>query len=268
MPSLDDVTLAVLGHLNRQEFARAMARWSGPAGRVVEEDGVLLYAAATDFPVLFNGVDRLDRAVPADAVIAKAESFFGGLGRGYSISLRDDHPDDLDLRAASDAAGLVALTAAPEMVVRAPVEHRPTPDDVVIRWVDDGAPVEDFVHVTDTAYVSLGMTAGAVKEAFIAPDRIGSPEIRTVVAYLADEPVAAAQILLSHGIAGVYCVGTLEAARGRGLGDLVTRTVTNRAFDEGARVCTLQASPMGEAIYTRMGYETIYRYTGLVRFAG
>ena len=113
MSSIDDVTLAALGHLNRQEFGRAMARWSGPAGRVVEEDGVLLFAAATDFPVLFNGVDRLDRAVPAEAVMAKAEAFFGGLGRGYSISLRDDHADDVDLRAAAEAAGLVALTSSP-----------------------------------------------------------------------------------------------------------------------------------------------------------
>lgn len=263
---VDDTTLAILGHANRVEFARSMARWSGRAGRLVEEDGVLLYAASTDFPVLFNGVDRLDGDVPAETVIAKADTFFGELGRGYSISLRDDHPDDIDLRVTAEDAGLLAVTSAPEMIVRAPVEARPVPEDIAIRWVDDGAPVADFVHVTDTAYVSLGMTAGSVKEAFTDFDRIASPEIRTVIAYLADEPVASAQVILSHGIAGVYCVGTLEAARGRGLADLLTRAVTNRAFDDGARACTLQASPMGEMIYARMGYQELYRYTGLARF--
>jgi ribosomal protein S18 acetylase RimI-like enzyme len=267
MAPLDDDTLAILGHLNRQEFARTMARWSGPAGRVIEQDGVLLWAAATDFPVLFNGADRLDRLVAADSVIAAADRFFGDLGRGWSISIRDDHPDDLDLRAAAEDAGLVALTSSPEMVVRSPVEARATPAGVVLRWLDEGAPVADFVHVTDLAYASLGMTPGAIREALLAPERIASPEISTVVAYLGDDPVAAAQVILSHGIAGVYCVGTLEAARGRGLGDLVTRAVTNRSFDDGARACTLQASPMGEAIYARMGYEEIYRYSGLVRGA-
>jgi hypothetical protein len=50
------------------------------------------------------------------------------------------------------------------------------------------------------------------------------------------------------------------------LGEAVTRAVTNRAFDEGAAVVTLQASPMGEPIYRRMGYEERYRYSTFVRF--
>ncbi|MGZ4706532.1 MAG: hypothetical protein ACXWCM_16835, partial [Acidimicrobiales bacterium] len=156
MPPIDEDTLAILGHLNRQEFARMLARWSGPAGRVVEEDGVLLYAAATDFPVLFNGADRLDRLVPAASVMAKADRFFGALGRGWSISLRDDNTDDADLRSAAEDAGLVALTSSPEMVVRRPIEHRTAPADVSLRWVDEGAPVSDFVRVTGAAYVTLG----------------------------------------------------------------------------------------------------------------
>jgi ribosomal protein S18 acetylase RimI-like enzyme len=266
MRRIDDDTLAVLGHLNRIEFGRMLARWSGPAGRVIEQDGIVLFAAATAFPVLFNGVDRLDRGVPAAEVVAAADRFFGGLDRGYSMSLRDGHPDDLDLRAAAEAAGLVALTSSPEMVVDQPVEHRPPPDGVSLSWVDEGASVADFVEIADTAFVSLGMAPGAIRESFLAPDRIASPEVRTVVASVEGAPSAAAQVILSHGIAGVYCVGTLPSVRGRGLADLVTRAVTNRSFDEGARACTLQASPMGEAIYARMGYREIYRYSGLVRF--
>ena len=64
----------------------------------------------------------------------------------------------------------------------------------------------------------------------------------------------------SHGIAGIYAVGTTEAARGRGLAELVTRAVTNIGFDGGAPLVTLQASPMGESIYHRLGYRELYRY--------
>ena len=71
-------------------------------------------------------------------------------------------------------------------------------------------------------------------------------------------PVSVAQILLSHGIAGVYSVGSLEAARGPDRG-AVTRHVTNLGFDLGATNVQLQASPMGEPIYRRMGYEDLYR---------
>ena len=53
--------------------------------------------------------------------------------------------------------------------------------------------------------------------------------------------------------------------QGQGLGEAVCRWVTNWAFDQGAAAQTLQASTMGEPIYDRMGYETIYRYTSWFR---
>ena len=50
------------------------------------------------------------------------------------------------------------------------------------------------------------------------------------------------------------------AARGRGLVELVTRAVTNLGFDGGAPFVMLQASPMGAAVYRRMGYRGLCRY--------
>jgi len=52
----------------------------------------------------------------------------------------------------------------------------------------------------------------------------------------------------------------------RGLGEAVTRAVTNAGFDLGARINTLQASPMGAPIYLRMGYQTVFDYRVYVRF--
>ena len=66
--------------------------------------------------------------------------------------------------------------------------------------------------------------------------------------------------IVSHGVAGIYWVGSLAAARGRGLGRAVTAAATNAGFDLGADFASLQASPMGEPIYRAMGYETIYDY--------
>jgi hypothetical protein len=42
---------------------------------------------------------------------------------------------------------------------------------------------------------------------------------------------------------------------------------TNLAFDHGASSCSLQASPMGESVYRRLGYETVYHYEEYVRWA-
>ena len=130
------------------------------------------------------------------------------------------------------------------------------------------ADVADFGSVNSQAYATYGMPDDVVSAVISRPDRfLAAPHLISVVAYVDGAPAAAAQTLLSHGIAGVYWVGTVESARGRGLGEAVTRAVTNAAFDNGATANTLQASVMGEPIYRRMGYEEICRYTSMVRFA-
>ena len=47
---------------------------------------------------------------------------------------------------------------------------------------------------------------------------------------------------MGHGIGGVYWIGVVDEVRGRGIGELVTATLTNIAFEVGAPACTLQAS--------------------------
>lgn len=66
--------------------------------------------------------------------------------------------------------------------------------------------------------------------------------------------------IVSHSVAGIYWVGSLEEARGKGLGRAVTAAATNAGFDLGAEIASLQASPMGAPIYRDMGYETIFDY--------
>ena len=50
---------AVAGNLNLLEFTREDMRWQRPH-TILEEDGVLLFAGASDFPAYNNGVHRVD----------------------------------------------------------------------------------------------------------------------------------------------------------------------------------------------------------------
>jgi hypothetical protein len=265
---VDDPELAELGHLNRLEFERTLTRWSGRHGRVVEADGLLTWASASDFPVLLNGAARIDPDADPERTVALAAERFAPLTRGFSMSLRDGHPEDEPVRAAALAVGCLEVSSAPEMVVTERLGAPAPRPDVRLRWASGDADVDDFVAVSDTAYQSLGMPPGALRAAITSPRQVTRPGTSIVLADLADEPVGAAMALLSHGIAGVYFVGTVEAARGCGIGELVTRAVTDRAFDLGAAAVTLQASPMGEAIYARMGYVTAYRYTTFLHLPG
>ena len=217
-------------------------------------------------PVLVNGAFRLHDDVPAAEVVAQADAFFATLGRGYSVMVRDSGEDD-DLGAACAAAGLTVFGAGgPQMVCRARLADAVAGGGVELRTVASVGDVHDFVDVNAQAYATYGMPPEVGPDVVSRPERfLAAPNVVSVVAYLDGEPAAAAQTLLSHGIAGVYWVGTVDGARGRGLGEAVTRAVTNAAFDLGATANSLQASPMGEPIYRRMGYEEIYRYTTYTR---
>ena len=255
---MDDDELARLGHLNLLEFLRESARWTRH-GVIHEANGLLCFAGEGDFPVMVNGAARTDDGVDATASVKAATEFFGALGRGFTVFARDSGADD-DLRAAAEATGLSELFASPEMICRHRLAEQPPPAGVDVRRVTDTGGVADLAEVNAQAYTVYGMPAEVLREGFGRPEAVLEPHIAAFVAYLDDEPVSAAMTCVSHGIAGVYWVGTVEGARGQGLGEACTRAATNAGFDLGGRAQSLQASPMGEPIYLRMGYETLYHY--------
>ena len=261
--TLDD-ELSRLAHLSFIEFCREGSRW-GRGGALEERDGVLLFATGTWVPVLANGAVRFDDRVDAKMVVDLAREWFVPRRRGYTIVVRDLPVDD-DLRVACQDAGLNTFgEPSPEMVCRRRLEDRAPPQGVELRWVSTEDDVADFAAVNAAAYATYGMPEGALPATFSLPQRLlDSRHVRSVIAYNGATPLAAAQTFASHGIACVTWVGTVPEGRGRGLGEAVTRAVTNAGFDMGARVNTLQASVMGAPIYRRMGYETIYHYDNYV----
>lgn len=266
MTDRDEAKIAARCDANYEEFCRESIRWSGRHGVIEERDGVLLWAGGSTFPVSSNGVIRLDPTVAADTVLDLAEDFFGPRNRGYSLSTNGYGGGDADLEAAAVARGLLLVVATPAMVCAARLAEPEVPAGITLRWIDDADGVADFVAVNDAAYQSLGLPAGVIADLNRDPARILAPHVHTVIAYEGDTPLATAQVMASHGIAGVYYVGSVEAARGRGLARLVTAAVTNKGFDEHADFVTLQASMMGEPIYLRMGYRELYRYGIYTRF--
>jgi hypothetical protein len=175
------------------------------------------------------------------------------------VWIRDTGEDD-DLRAAAEAARIQEFADSPQMICRERLPDRPLPEGVEIRMVTDAVGAAEYADICGQAYVSLGSPDEATRSHFEGPTAlVGSPQLHSAIAYLGGAPVSAAQILMSHGIAGVYWVASLESARGRGIAEAVTRHVTNLGFDLGGTNVQLQASPMGEPIYTRMGYEELHR---------
>ena len=150
------------------------------------------------------------------------------------------------------------------MVLERPSSERPLSPGASLDFVEDAAGARDFARVAAGAYASMGMPAEVTARLFATPERMLRPHLVTCLARYDGEPAGAALAILSHGIAGIYWVGTLESHRRRGLGEACTRAVGNAGFARGAAAVVLQASRQGEPIYLRMGYREITRYVWFV----
>jgi hypothetical protein len=257
---------ATLGHRNLIAYSRALAGWSR-RGSLLEEGGVLAFAGGSWIPVIGNGAFRTNDSVAPNALIETADAFFATRGRGYAVKVRDSGSDE-GLKVTCEAAGLEPFgEEVPEMICRDPLARPDLPERTVVRTVCDAQGVADFAAVNAEAYGTYGMPPEAPIDLFDQPDEVLADEnTLIVVAYQDDRPVATALTYLSDGIAGLQWVGTITEVRHQHLGRAVTVRATNAAFERGATCCTLQASPMGEPLYAKLGYEVLYRYRDYVRW--
>ena len=72
--------------------------------------------------------------------------------------------------------------------------------------------------------------------------------------YHEGRPVATAELTVGGGVAGLYNIATLPELRGRGIGALMTWTPLRDAAQAGLPAAILQASPMGQGLYARLGF--------------
>jgi GNAT acetyltransferase-like protein len=255
-----------LAHQNLISFNRALTRWS-TRGALEEDEGAVLCAGGTWIPVVANGAFRSDDAFCGEELVARADAFFAGLARGFSVKVRDGGEDE-DLRQACQDAGLDRFgDATPEMICTSRLPDRVPTGGLTLRWVEDEAGLADFVAVNAEAYGSYGMPPEVLHDLFDDAGQVLADEAAHIVVVRRDgAPVATAMTFESDGVASLQWVGTVPAARTGGLGALVTTLATNLAFDRGASSCSLQASPMGAPLYLALGYVTAWHYGDYVRW--
>jgi RimJ/RimL family protein N-acetyltransferase len=244
-------------HLNLVESSRLLLALD-PGAAIEVGDGWFFGAGTPSHPVACNTAFRADDDLDAAELLAAALAFFGERGRGFSLWVRSG-PEDRDLVGAAEASGFRCVYEMPEMLLHGRAEERPLPDGVELRRLTSPEQAEDYWRVAGPAYTSIGFPP-EMFASYRNHEGLMAENLVAFLAYLDGEPVSIAMTIVTHGVAGIYWVGSLEAARGKGLGRAVTTAATNAGFDLGADVASLQASPMGKPIYEAMGYETAFDY--------
>ena len=89
--------------------------------------------------------------------------------------------------------------------------------------------------------------------------RIDTAAFHVLVARMSGENVATG-IAFDFGTdCGIYNVGTLEAARRRGLGTALTAIQLHDALERGCRTASLQSTAMPERVYAALGFRDLGR---------
>lgn len=91
---------------------------------------------------------------------------------------------------------------------------------------------------------------------------------RHYIAYEKSRPVGTASVFLSDGVAGIYNVTAAPEARGKGIGEMITRKALLFGKKSGYKYATLQATEMGAPVYKKIGFHTDNQMDFYVKFHG
>ena len=256
MSILTDLTPSALTRAiedNLFSLFRAMA--SLPGGRLEESEQMLRYTTGLPSP-MFNGVARTRTDAVSRQVLE--QPFFWWTGPQSWPPDLDDRLESAGLQPAGrDWPGMAMPLAEIDEAKAAPPgvavgEARTEPE--LIRWG------EGFCAAFD-------LPPRAAESWIEAARRLRFRELpwRHWVARIDGEP---AGVGLSHtggGVIGLYGIGTVPAARRRGVGSALTLVPMLAARADGFRAAILHATPDGARLYPRLGFR---EYCRISRFLG
>ncbi len=158
--------------------------------------------------------------------------------------------------------GFLCQGSAPGMAAqleRLPAEIA-VPPRLEITRVANAAQLQEWAAVAGETY---GEPAEIQQARIAVHTAFGFAEDAPLQRYLArldGRPVAMSELFLAAGVAGIYDVATVPRARGQGIGAAITHAPLLAARARGYRVGVLEASPMGQPVYRRLGFEEYCRF--------
>jgi hypothetical protein len=256
MSAPDDAALLALMDLNMVACYRADT-CATPGGEVVDVPGLTLFRTplgriSTNMAIVTGPVDvRTIRELTAET--------YGPTGSPFTVWTRE-HADGA-LEPALGELGFHQIHREPGMVfVRGAGPAVPPPPGVTVRAVQDDADRAAYGDLATRAFALYGVPEDSIAEHFATLDSVLGPTTQGFLAWSDGRAVAAAILYMAHGVGGIGWVATHPDEFRRGYGRAITWAVIEEGLRRGARFMNLQASPMGEPMYRRMGFTTPTHY--------
>lgn len=247
---MDDSVLAGRAHAGQKGFYRAVFGAS-PGGRVEQPaPGVMaVVTPATPDRSLPNAVIYDDPAAVPGVLPALADVYAGAGVRAWTVWVRPGHDE---LAASLEAAGHVR-------------DGRPLLMGAALSELDLGTAEQDGLDLDpEPSWGTVGRLNDRAHdfeasqfEALVSG--LSDPDSHLHVARADGEPAACVVTREEHSDAYVWFVATTPEARGNGLCSGLMRTALRAASERGCTTTTLEASPDGEPVYTRLGYRSLGR---------
>jgi len=129
-----------------------------------------------------------------------------------------------------------------------PLPHDPEPDGLTVELVTT---VDDLVAFERTMVRAYGARPPVADLDIHAPGILADVDLHVLLGRLDGAPVGVAMAHRAAGVVGVYGVGVVPEARGRGIATELTHRAVAAVPDLPV---VLQPSPVAEALYRRLGF--------------
>jgi GNAT superfamily N-acetyltransferase len=264
VPRVDDVPVEQRGALVQENLCGLFRELRRLPGAEIEESARLARHHAFPGNPMFKGIWNVrDPAAVGEALdwLAARGAPFAFLWAGPGTTPAGLEAELERLGVASwevDAPGMAAELGALDWDALERV-----PDGFRIERVRDDDGLEAFARTFCAAFDIPDWAGRAWVDATRAMGFAEAPWT-IYLGVLNGEPVATNILTVGGGVAGVLGVGTLEAARGRGIGAAITLAAFREARELGYRYGVLFSTELGLPVYRRIGF--IETGSGITRY--